>query len=244
MTRHCGEQLHGCYVRADAERNPREDRTPSRSGNYCLRRIGETTSYEQMEKRGSLVLVGREKRRKGRTSGRWEREEKNSGAVRNRRWKSGWKRAGSRQFFAGSRVSLVCNVCSRLLPKEWFAERPMASARANSRVPQPRHLCIIMLRPPRATPPAPTAQEKSACPLPTLSHPPPVLCFASLSLLSPLFAFLSSRPRTSPPPHPAPSSRFLLTLLSLHTYSTGRTIPVLLLETQKLNEQKFLSRPT
>jgi len=52
------------------------------------------------------------------------------------------------QFFAGSRVSLVCNVCSRLLPKEWFAERPMASARANSRVPPPRHLCIIMLSPP------------------------------------------------------------------------------------------------
>lgn len=54
----------------------------------------------------------------------------------------------SGQFFAGSRVSLVCNVCSRLLPKEWFAERPMASARANSRVPPPRHLCIIMLSPP------------------------------------------------------------------------------------------------
>lgn len=54
----------------------------------------------------------------------------------------------SGQFFVGSRVSLVCNVCSRLLPKEWFAERPMASARANSRVPPPRHLCIIMLSPP------------------------------------------------------------------------------------------------
>lgn len=53
-------------------------------------------------------------------------------------------RAG--QFFVSSRVSLVCNVCSRLLPKEWFAKRPMASARANSRVPTPRHLCIIMLR--------------------------------------------------------------------------------------------------
>jgi len=57
------------------------------------------------------------------------------------------------QFFAGSRVSLVCNVCSRLLPKEWFAERPMASARANSRVPPPRHLCIIMLSPPPPVPP-------------------------------------------------------------------------------------------
>lgn len=68
---------------------------------------------------------------------------------RHRRWTMSGPREQphSGQFFAGSRVSLVCNVCSRLLPKEWFAERPMASARANSRVPPPRHLCIIMLSP-------------------------------------------------------------------------------------------------
>lgn len=93
----------------------------------------------------------------------------------------------SRQFFAGSRVSLVCNVCSRLLPKEWFAERPMASARANSRVPPPRHLCIIMLSPRTpalALPPSPRAAaptrhcEKSApffllVAAAVVPHPPP-----------------------------------------------------------------------
>lgn len=80
----------------------------------------------------------------------WGQNRRNS-VDPDRRWKTGPESRGpsaTGNSSAGSRVSLVCNVCSRLLPKEWFAERPMASARANSRVPQPRHLCIIMLRPP------------------------------------------------------------------------------------------------
>ena len=99
---------------------------------------------------------------------------------------------------AGSRVSLVCNVCSRLLPKEWFAERPMASARANSRVPQPRHLCIIMLRPPLLprTPQAPLLPpEREVCP--PSSHPPPPY-FASRPSSSASFSSSSS----SFSPHP------------------------------------------
>ena len=123
----------------------------------------------------------------------------------------------------GSRVSLVCNVCSRLLPKEWFAERPMASARANSRVPQPRHLCIIMLRPPllpRTPQAAPTTEEKSV-PLPTLSHPPPAYFASRPSLPSPTPSFHTSSSSTSSfSRHPRAS--FLLTLLSLHTYSTAK----------------------
>lgn len=126
---------------------------------------------------------------------------------------------------SGSRVSLVCNVCSRLLPKEWFAKRPMASARANSRVPQPRHLCIIMLRPPllpRTLQAAPTTEEKSV-PLPTLSHPthPPPAYFASRpSSPSPTPSFHTSSSISSFSRHPRAS--FLLTLLSLLTYSTAK----------------------
>ncbi|KAK1116772.1 hypothetical protein K0M31_018054 [Melipona bicolor] len=96
----------------------------------------------------------------------------------------------------GSRVSLVCNVCSRLLPKEWFAERPMASARANSRVPQPRHLCIIMLRPPllpRTPQAAPTTEEKSVSPFP----PCPTRHRRTLLRVPP-------RPRQPPPSTPPP----------------------------------------
>lgn len=126
----------------------------------------------------------------------------------------------------GSRVSLVCNVCSRLLPKEWFAERPMASARANSRVPQPRHLCIIMLRPPllpRTPQAAPTTEEKSV-PLPTLSHrthPPPAYFASRPSSPTPSFHTSSSTSATSSfSKHPRAS--FLLTLLSLNTYSTAK----------------------
>ena len=139
----------------------------------------------------------------------------------------------------GSRVSLVCNVCSRLLPKEWFAERPMASARANSRVPQPRHLCIIMLRPPLlpCTPQAaPTTGEKSVpfppCPTPPTRHrrtllrvpprprqpsPPPPFSTSSSS-----FSTSSSSSSSSSFSSPHPHASFLLTLLSLHTYSTAR----------------------
>lgn len=140
-----------------------------------------------------------------------------------------WTMSGPReqphsgQFFAGSRVSLVCNVCSRLLPKEWFAERPMASARANSRVPPPRHLCIIMLSP--RTPAlfsraltlslflssplfpslaAPPVTEKSAPPLPPCRRP------------STSFAL---RPLASPAPT---LSHFLSTLVSLGVGETER----------------------
>lgn len=109
----------------------------------------------------------------------------------------------SGQFFAVSRVSLVCNVCSRLLPKEWFAERPMASARANSRVPPPRHLCIIMLSP-RA--PALTRSlsppDSSSPPLPSLREVcpllPPCCCRPAISSLCP--------PRPPVHPHPLPLS--------------------------------------
>lgn len=116
---------------------------------------------------------------------------------------------------------LVCNVCSRLLPKEWFAERPMASARANSRVPQPRHLCIIMLRPPllpRTPQAAPTTEgerkrEKSV-PLPThrrrtlLRVPPPPpspppspsLRTLALSPYPPLVAHLFDKSAERTPP--------------------------------------------
>lgn len=98
----------------------------------------------------------------------------------------------SGQFFACSRVSLVCNVCSRLLPKEWFAERPMASARANSRVPPPRHLCIIML--------SPRTPAFSLFPsLPSLRSLPP-----SASLPPSLDLLLSACPFAHPPP-PSPT---------------------------------------
>lgn len=106
----------------------------------------------------------------------------------------------SGQFFAVSRVSLVCNVCSRLLPKEWFAERPMASARANSRVPPPRHLCIIMLSP-RAP-----ALTRSLSP-PVSSSPP----LPSLREVCPLLPPCRRRPTTS--------SLCLLVLLSAPTLS-------------------------
>lgn len=116
----------------------------------------------------------------------------------------------SGQFFAGSRVSLVCNVCSRLLPKEWFAERPMASARANSRVPPPRHLCIIMLSP--RTPAlfsraltlslsfSPLLSSRPSPPLPSLRSLPP-----SSSLPPSLNLLRSASPHVSRP-HPLPLS--------------------------------------
>jgi len=105
----------------------------------------------------------------------------------------------SGQFFAVSRVSLVCNVCSRLLPKEWFAERPMASARANSRVPPPRHLCIIML-----SPRAPALTHSLS---PVSSSPP----LPSLREVWPLLPLCRCRPATS--------SLCLLVLLSAPTLS-------------------------
>lgn len=115
----------------------------------------------------------------------------------------------SGQFFAVSRVSLVCNVCSRLLPKEWFAERPMASARANSRVPPPRHLCIIMLSP-RA--PA-LARSLSLPPIPP--HRPSRHCEKS----APFFLPAAAVPQPLPSAHlvllSAPTlSHFLSTLVS------------------------------
>lgn len=83
----------------------------------------------------------------------------------------------------------------------------MASARANSRVPQPRHLCIIMLRPPllpRTPQAAPTTEEKSV-PLPTLSHhpthPPP--------------AYFASRPSS---PSPTPSHHLIQHLHLVHLH--------------------------
>lgn len=113
----------------------------------------------------------------------------------------------SGQFFAISRVSLVCNVCSRLLPKEWFAERPMASARANSRVPPPRHLCIIML-----SPRAPALAR-------SLALSPPVSSSPSLPLLRevcPLLPPCRCRPATSSLYPPRPPVRPHPLLLSLH----------------------------
>lgn len=107
----------------------------------------------------------------------------------------------SGQFFAISRVSLVCNVCSRLLPKEWFAERPMASARANSRVPPPRHLCIIML-----SPRAPALARLLSLPLFPL-HRPSRHCEKSAPFFLPSAAV----------PQPLPSA--LLVLLSAPTLS-------------------------
>lgn len=74
----------------------------------------------------------------------------------------------------------------------------MASARANSRVPQPRHLCIIMLRPPLLprTPQAPLLPpEREVCP--PSSHPPPPY-FAS----RPSSASFSSSSSSSFSPHP------------------------------------------
>lgn len=120
-----------------------------------------------------------------------------------------WRKQQSHsgQFFACSRVSLVCNVCSRLLPKEWFAERPMASARANSRVPPPRHLCIIMLSPrtpalarssPRLSPHRPSRHCEKSAPFFLPAAPP-----SSRNLLFPL------------PSSSAPTlSHFLSTLVS------------------------------
>lgn len=131
---------------------------------------------------------------------------------RHRRWTMSGPREQphSGQFFAGSRVSLVCNVCSRLLPKEWFAERPMASARANSRVPPPRHLCIIMLSP--RTPAlfsraltlslsfSPLLSSRPSPPLPSLRSLPP-----SSSLPPSLNLLRSASPHVSRP-HPLPLS--------------------------------------
>lgn len=117
----------------------------------------------------------------------------------------------SGQFFAVSRVSLVCNVCSRLLPKEWFAERPMASARANSRVPPPRHLCIIML-----SPRAPTLTRSLSLSSPVSSSPP----LPSLREVCPLLPPYRCRPATSLPsallvlPSAPTLSHFLSTLVS------------------------------
>lgn len=107
----------------------------------------------------------------------------------------------SGQFFAVSRVSLVCNVCSRLLPKEWFAERPMASARANSRVPPPRHLCIIML-----SPRAPALTRSLSPPIPP--HRPS----RHYEKSAPFFL-----PAAAAVPQPLPSA--LLVLLSAPTLS-------------------------
>lgn len=106
----------------------------------------------------------------------------------------------SGQFFTISRVSLVCNVCSRLLPKEWFAERPMASARANSRVPPPRHLCIIML-----SPRAPALTRSLSPPIPP--HRPSRHCEKFAPFFLPAAAV----------PQPLPSA--LLVLLSAPTLS-------------------------
>lgn len=104
----------------------------------------------------------------------------------------------SGQFFAVSRVSLVCNVCSRLLSKEWFAERPMASARANSRVPPPRHLCIIML-----SPPCPGARSRS---LPDSSSPPLPSLREVCPLLPPCCRNFFPLPTSSScPPPPSPT---------------------------------------
>lgn len=117
----------------------------------------------------------------------------------------------SGQFFAVSRVSLVCNVCTRLLPKEWFAERPMASARANSRVPPPRHLCIIML-----SPRAPALTRSLSLSLPPIPlHRPSRNCEKS----APFFLPAAAVPQPLPSAHlvllSAPTlSHFLSTLVS------------------------------
>lgn len=112
----------------------------------------------------------------------------------------------SGQFFAVSCVSLVCNVCSRLLPKEWFAERPMASARANSRVPPPRHLCIIMLSPraPALTR-ALSPPDFSSPPLPSLREVCPLLPPCCCRPAQPLPSSLCP-PRPPVRPHPFPLS--------------------------------------
>lgn len=170
--------------------------------------------------------------------GGYEQNRRNS-VDPDRRWKTGPESRGpgaTGNSSAGSRVSLVCNVCSRLLPKEWFAERPMASARANSRVPQPRHLCIIMLRPPLphlvCTPPAaplPAAERNSRVSPSSRRLPPARLALRSSStprpradslLRAPSRAFSPSTPSLLPSP-------CLLTSPSLtcrsRTYSTERT---------------------
>lgn len=150
------------------------------------------------------------RKKKARPSSRAGRDARSGGYIPRPdlapRWTSSnpWsEQPHSGQFFTVSRVSLVCNVCSRLLPKEWFAERPMASARANSRVPPPRHLCIIML-----SPRAPTLTrslsppDSSSPPLPSLREVcpllPPCCCRPATSSLCP--------PRPLVRPHPLPLS--------------------------------------
>ena len=73
---------------------------------------------------------------------------------------------------------------SVVIAKEWFAERPMASAPANSRVPPPRHLCIIILRRLKAGPPfrtpgaagAPAVAVAAAAVTSAFSHDLPLPC--------------------------------------------------------------------
>lgn len=146
----------------------------------------------------------------------------------------------SGQFFAVSRVSLVCNVCSRLLPKEWFAERPMASARANSRVPPPRHLCIIMLSP-RAP-----ALALSLPPIPP--HRPSRHCEKSAPFFLPAAAVPQSLPSTLLVLPSAPTlSHFLSTLVSFRAGKKERkrgrrkrNIQVKEREREKAKEEKRL----
>ena len=95
----------------------------------------------------------------------------------------------------------------------------MASARANTRVPQPRHLCIIMLRPPLSplgTPPTRSYRRREVCP-PTHLIPPHLASRSSSPSLAPL------RPRL-PTLHPPALSPLTLLSVVAHLFK-GETAP-------------------